>query len=382
MQPSRRRWLQALAAWSATPTVADAADAAPASSVQQGRVLAFPADHGAHLDARTEWWYATGWLGSEAAPTHGFQITFFRSRTGLAANNRSRFAARHLLFAHAAVTEIGTRRHAHDQRLQRWNGSATDGTASASAAGGAVHLAGWSMHDDGSGWRVRANLQATPARADTAVLPGSALALDLHLARSQPLLLQGSEGFSRKGPEPHQASHYYSEVQLQAGGRVTVGDTGAPSGSRGRAWMDHEWSDAYLPAGAVGWDWIGINLFDGSTLMAFVMRRADGSALWAGGSFRRPGASARPFGPEEVQFKAGTRWRSPATGASYPVLWQVTSPAGQHTVRALVDAQELDSRGSTGTVYWEGLSELLDGQGRRVGLGYLEMTGYAGALKL
>ena len=64
------------------------------------------------------------------------------------------------------------------------------------------------------------------------------------------------------------------------------------------------------------------------------------------------------------------------------MLWEVTSPAGRHTVRALVDAQELDSRGSTGTVYWEGLSELLDSQGRRIGLGYLEMTGYAGALKL
>ena len=93
-------------------------------------------------------------------------------------------------------------------------------------------------------------------------------------------------------------------------------------------------------------------------------------------------AQARSFGPEEVRFSAGTRWRSPATGARYPVLWQVQSPAGQHTVRALVDAQEMDNRSSTGTVYWEGLSELLDGQGRRIGLGYLEMTGYAGALKL
>jgi predicted secreted hydrolase len=382
MHPRRRRWLQALAAWSAAPTLGRAAEATRHGVVQEGRALAFPADHGAHLDARTEWWYATGWLGSEAAPTHGFQITFFRSRTGLAAHNPSRFAARQLLFAHAAVTEITTRRHAHDQRLQRWNGSLTDTTASASTTGGAVHLAGWSMHDDGSGWRVRTNLQATPAPADPAPLPGSTLALDLHLARSQPLLLQGRAGFSRKGPEAHHASHYYSEVQLQASGRVTVGDTTTAAGSRGRAWMDHEWSEAYLPAGAVGWDWIGINLFDGSALMAFVMRRADGSALWAGGSFRAPGAPARAFGAEEVRFMAGTRWRSPATGANYPVLWQVQSPAGQHTVRALVDAQELDSRSSTGTVYWEGLSELLDAQGRRIGLGYLEMTGYAAALKL
>ena len=37
---------------------------------------------------------------------------------------------------------------------------------------------------------------------------------------------------------------------------------------------------------------------------------------------------------------------------------------------------------STGTVYWEGLSELLDARGQRVGLGYLELTGYAGTLKM
>ena len=384
MHPARRLWLQALAAGSAAPMLARAAAPQAGSSVREGRVMDFPVDHGAHLGARTEWWYATGWLGTEAAPTHGFQITFFRSRTGLAAANPSRFAARHLLFAHAAITDLTTRRHAHDQRLQRWNGSAADGTANASTEGGAVQLAGWSMHDDGRGWRVRANLQPGPAPtgADSRPLPGSVLALDLHLARSQPLLLQGRAGFSRKGPEPEQASHYYSDVQLQAGGRITVGDGRSVAGSRGRAWMDHEWSDAYLPAPAVGWDWIGINLFDGSALMAFVMRRADGSALWVGGSWRTPGAAPRVFGPDEVRFDAGTRWRSPATGASYPVLWQLHSPAGRHTVRALMDAQELDSRASTGTVYWEGISELLDGQGRRVGLGYLEMTGYAGALKL
>ena len=40
--------------------------AAPASPVQRGRVLAFPRDHGAHPEARTEWWYATGWLQGDA----------------------------------------------------------------------------------------------------------------------------------------------------------------------------------------------------------------------------------------------------------------------------------------------------------------------------
>ena len=91
---------------------------------------------------------------------------------------------------------------------------------------------------------------------------------------------------------------------------------------------------------------------------------------------------ARVFGPDELFFEPLRFWTSPQTGARYPVEWRVLSPAGSHTVRSLLDAQELDARGSTGTVYWEGLSDLLDAQGQPVGRGYLEMTGYAQRLRL
>jgi predicted secreted hydrolase len=133
---------------------------------------------------------------------------------------------------------------------------------------------------------------------------------------------------------------------------------------------------------AVGWDWIGMNLDDGSALMAFQLRRADGSTLWAGGSHRRAGQPARIFAPDEVHFVPGRRWSSPATAARYPVQWRVDTPVGSFGVDALLDAQELDSRASTGTLYWEGLARLLDVQGRPVGLGYLELTGYGQPLRL
>jgi predicted secreted hydrolase len=332
---------------------------AATQAVRRGQALSFPRDHGAHLAARTEWWYATGWLGSENTPTQGFQLTFFRSRTGLAQDNPSRFAARHLLFAHAAATRLGAApQHWHDQRIVRWNGDANAALAHSAQDHGDVAIGPWRLADEGAHWRAQ-----VAARGFT---------LDLRLARSQPLLLQGNEGFSRKGPDEQEASHYYSEVQLAA-------QSGAQTG---RAWLDHEWSDEILHPQAVGWDWTGMNLFDGSALTAFVLRRQDGTVLWAGGSFRPTGTSTRPFGPEQVRMTPGRRWASPATGTAYPVEWTLDSPAGRHTVRALADAQELDSRGSTGAVYWEGLSELLDAQGRRIGLGYLEMTGYAAPLKL
>ena len=200
---------------------------------------------------------------------------------------------------------------------------------------------------------------------------------------TQPLLLQGDAGYSRKGPGAAQASHYYSQPQLAVTATLTPNGQGQPARPlRGTAWLDHEWSDSVLDRDAVGWDWIGINLADGSALTAFRLRRADGSALWAGGSWRTAGGAARALGPDEVRFTPQRVWASPATGGRYPVQWLVETPAGRWTVRVLLDAQELDSRGSTGTVYWEGLSELLDGGGARVGLGYLEMTGYVGRLML
>jgi len=348
----------------------------PLQPVQRGRALAFPRDHGAHPDARTEWWYATGWLGTEAAPTHGFQLTFFRSRTDLARDDPSRFAPRHLLFAHAALTDLGARRHHHAQRIARWSGDEAARPAFASTRDAAVAIGDWSFAREHERERERWRSN----------LPAGDFALALDLARTQPLLLQGDAGFSRKGPEERQASHYYSAPQLAATARITL--AGRRLQSSGRAWLDHEWSEELLHPDAVGWDWIGMNLFDGSALTAFALRRADGSALWTGGSWRdgaaaaAGSAAARSFEPGELRWTAGRRWRSPATRAEYPMQWQLATPAGRFEVRSLLDAQELDARGSSGAVYWEGLAELLDGRGQRVGLGYLEMTGYAARLRV
>jgi predicted secreted hydrolase len=372
-------------------------------TVRRGRSLQFPRDHGAHPGARTEWWYATGWIGTPEAPTLGFQLTFFRSRTGLAGALPGRFAPRQLLFAHAAVTDLAGRgRHLHAERIVRWNGDPTAEPDRARLDDADIGLGGqppWRLwRADGAAGEAGSNPSADPAALRgpaeagaapahwRAQLPAGGFALDLVLQRSQPLLLQGDQGFSRKGPDESQASHYYSEPQLQVGGRITLRDRDRPEQrldpGQGRAWLDQEWSEELLHPEAVGWDWIGMNLFDGSALTAFVLRRADGSTLWAGGSFRSPGAAARAFEPSDMRFVPGRRWQSPATQASYPVEWRVETPAGHFQVRTLLDAQELDSRASTGAIYWEGLCELLDAAGRRVGLGYLEMTGYAQPLRL
>jgi predicted secreted hydrolase len=334
------------------------------------RVLAFPRDHGSHPGLRTEWWYITGHARA-GAQDWGFQVTFFRSRVDAAQGIQSAFAAKQLLFAHAALTDLQGRRLHHDQRIAR----AGFGVAQASEADTAIRLQDWSL--------VRSDLPDGPGGRYTTRIQGEHFGLQLQFDATQPLLLQGREGLSRKGPESTQASYYYSQPQLAVSGAIVLdGKRLAVDPGSGRAWMDHEWSEALMHPEARGWDWIGMNLLDGSALTAFRLRRADRSALWAGGSFRVPGqAAARVFDAGEVTFTPEREWSSPHSGAKYPVQWRVQTPVGVFVVRSLLDDQELDSSGSTGAIYWEGLSELVR-DGRVVGKGYLEMTGYAKALKL
>lgn len=371
MNPSRRRLIGALALAACGRAAADG-DAPP----RPGRALVFPRDHGAHPARRIEWWYATGWLAAPgvvpataaAAQLSGFQLTFFRSRTGLGEALPGRLAPRQLLFAHAAVSDLRAGKHRHAQRIERWAGDEDRAAVHALRVDTALAIGDWTLRRDGP--RYLARLAA----------PAAGFALDLSLATTQPLLLQGDAGWSRKGPLPDQASCYYSQPQLAAAGKLRIDRNDRQLAGRG--WLDHEWSDELLAADAVGWDWIGINLFDGGALTAFRLRRADDGVVWAGGSWRAAGGAVRAFAPDQVRFEAGEVWTSPASGARYPVRWRMATPAGTFEVAALLDAQELDSRASTGAIYWEGLVELRDGAGQRIGLGYLEMTGRAAPLAL
>ncbi len=346
----------------------------------KARTLVFPRDFGSHPDTRTEWWYITGYASSGATGTagagarlFGFQITFFRSRVDGTQDMKSSFAAKQLLFAHAAITDVQGKKLWHDQRIGRSSGEQDIKGTAASEKDTDIRLRDWSLVRKGGEY--------------TTVVTGADFQLNLQFRETQPLILQGDKGLSRKGPQPQQASFYYSKPQLAVAGSLTVkGQTMTVEPSRGAAWLDHEWSNEVLPPGAVGWDWIGMNLFDGSALTAFRLRDKSGNTVWDGGSFRHPKMSPpdRPhvFSRGEVIFQASRGWKSPLTQASYPVEWLVRTPADYYIVKALVDNQELDSRSTTGAVYWEGLADLYDSSNRHVGRGYLEMTGYAKPLRM
>jgi predicted secreted hydrolase len=348
----------------------------PLAHAEQARLrtLIFPRDHGAHPEFGIEWWYATGWLqpqnASNGTPAFGFQLTFFRSRTGVAQQIESRFAARQLLFAHAALSDVAAKRLVHAERIARWNGDALAPRAAAAPSDTRMHIGAWHFARNANRYDARLGDD------------NAGFAFELALTPTQPLLLQGDQGLSRKGPHPDNASHYYSQVQLAVQGQLTTASRGRVP-VRGRAWLDHEWSGSLMPDSAVGWDWIGINLDDGGALTAFRLRDARGAAVWSGGSHRAADGALRVFANGEAVFEPLQTWTSAATRATYPVHWRLRCPAGEFEVQALFEAQELDGRGSTGSVYWEGLSSLKRTQdGARVGWGYLEMTGYAAPLKL
>jgi predicted secreted hydrolase len=325
------------------------------------QTLVFPRDRGAHPGFRTEWWYITGQaLAGERL--FGFQLTFFRSRIEATQGMASRFAAKQLLFAHAAITDVAGKKLHHDQRIAR---SGFD-VASASEADMALKLRDWSLQAQGNTYTAR--------------LPAADFGLDLQFTETQAVLLQGNNGLSRKGPDDRQASYYYSQPQLATRGTLQMG--GQPFQVTGTAWLDHEWSQELLHPSATGWDWIGMNLLDGSALTAFRLRDKDSGAVWDGGSFRSAAGELQVFSQGEVIFKPTRFWKSPLSQTNYPVEWVLRTPAGAYTVKAVIDNQELDSRQSTGSIYWEGLSDLIDRHGKRVGRGYLEMTGYAAPLRL
>ena len=339
---------------------AHGADREPAPVIypvaQPGRALGFPRDHGAHPDYRTEWWYVTGWVEHEGIE-RGFQITFFRSRPGVQEDNESAFAPKQLLFAHAAIADPQRGRLLHDQRAAREG----FGLAYARTATTDVAIDSWKLVRTGDGYHAN--------------IVSEDFIIDLRLTPTQPLLLQGHDGFSRKGRLPHQASYYYSLPQLRVDGSVRTGD--GTAAVKGTAWLDHEWSSEILPADAQGWDWVSVNLADGGALMAFRMRSVGGGTLWAGGSVRDRLGKLAVLGPEDVVFEPQRIWRSPRTGADYPVSMRLR--AGRHdlVIEPLMDDQELDSSASTGIVYWEGAVRARSG-GKTIGNGYLELTGYAG----
>jgi predicted secreted hydrolase len=322
----------------------------------------FPRDYFNHPDYKTEWWYYTGNLETADGRHFGFELTFFREGLTRPAAPEGDWSVDDLYLAHLALSDIGGQRFYHLQRMNR----AGPGIAGADAARQRIWNGNWQIE-----WRGdRQELQALSAD----------FSLHLSFISRKPPVIQGLNGISQKSEGPGHASHYISLTRLATNGTVEL--HGKVFAVQGTSWMDHEFFTNQLGAGQIGWDWISIQLSDDTELMLFRLRRRDGTedaysaGTWVDAQGRSTHLSAHDFSFEPQP----TTWKSPATGARYPVRWRISVPSRKIflEITTPLEGQEMANRAGTIPAYWEGAIDIsgTQGSGAVTGVGYLEMTGY------
>lgn len=343
-------------------TEALAADTAGYDRADRVRIIRFPDDHGAHPGYRTEWWYYTGNLASADDRRFGYQLTIFRTAlrpdtsdvpSSRLASADSLWSTRQLYMAHFALSDPTSGAFYSAERFSR--GSA--GLAGSQAAPYRVWLEDWSISGpDADSVRLT-------ARSDS-------IAIDLTLFRIKPVVFQGERGLDRKGPEPGNASYYYSMTRLATSGTVMIDEQQIEV--EGLSWMDHEWSTSALGEDHVGWDWFALQLDSGREITYYRLReREGGRSEFSGGALVDEAGGVVRLEADDVVLEPLDLWRSPRSGVEYPVDWHFGIP--EHGVdlhlEALLEAQEL----TESVTYWEGAVRI---DGSESGYGFVELTGY------
>jgi predicted secreted hydrolase len=332
------------------------------------RPFSFPEDHGPHPDFRTEWWYYTGNVASPTGRAFGYQLTFFRfALAPRAAPRASAWAATEVWMAHLAVTDVAGRRFTTRSRLAR----GALGLAGGRAEPFRVWLEDWSAEGLGGG--------ATPAMRLAAA--DDEVGIDLVVDSLKPPVLQGEGGLSVKGPDPGQASHYYSLTRLATRGTIRVGTERFDVA--GTSWMDREWSTSALGPEQVGWDWFALHLDGGRELMVYRLRRADGSADAASaGAIVAPDGSHRHLALADVSVDVTRWWTSPRGDARYPSGWRLAVPSEGLVLE--VQPRLADQEWLEPVRYWEGSVTARGRSGEHAirAEGYVELVGYGRARRL
>ena len=231
----------------------------------------------------------------------------------------------------------------------------------------------WTMAGTGGVDRLAAAF--APSEAAAAGVPGG-LGLDLALRATKPEAYHDTDGWIDFGPAG--GSYYYSRTAMDASGSVLL--DGRSLAVTGTAWFDHQWGD-FISVGGGGWDWFAVNLDDGTDLTISLVRDADGSYPLIYGTLVDAAGTTRHLDRAQLTVETGTTWTSPATGAVYPAAWTIAVPDEGLVIdlEPTVADQELDTRATTGVIYWEG-SQVVRAVRDGVALGgqaYVELTGYA-----
>jgi len=334
--------------------------------------LEFPKDHGAHPGYRTEWWYYTGNLVSESGDQYGFQLTFFRTQISPPGADKqwprppSAWRTNQVYLAHAAVSDIAGKQHLHAEDVSR----AALGMAGVDQSTQAtkVYLKSWSVQIEADSHLLKVD--------------GTDFSYALNFKPAKPPILHGESGYSLKGSTPERASCYYSFTRLVGQGSITIAGKTVPV--TGTAWMDHEFSTAPLEPGLKGWDWFSLQLSDQTEIMIFILRKQEGG--WhpaSSGTFIDRAGQARHLAASDFKVAVLDTWTSRQSKARYPSRWrmQIAPLSLDLTLTSNLPDQEMRTLGGTGVYYWEGSVSIKGLKADRAikGLGYVELTGYAGA---
>jgi predicted secreted hydrolase len=334
-----------------------------------GRKLLFPADHYAHPDFRTEWWYYTGHLQTESGVRYGYQVTFFRF--GIRDRQKPTQGPpplfRDLYMAHFALSDIAGKKFTFRERIQR----GMDEKAGAATERYRVWNEGWRVEGDRDQHVIHVRDRGIQLR--------------LTVKSMKPPVLHGRDGLSQKGEGEGRASYYYSLTRMHTEGELVIDER--KHKVRGLTWMDHEFGSNQLGQDQVGWDWFSIQLGDRTELMLYIIRRKDGTPdPYSSGTLVKADGTAKHLVLSDFHIQVLDRWKSPKSGATYPMKWKVVVPSEQMELDIAPEFpdQELLTSRSTRVTYWEGAASITGTVGQKpiAGNGYVEMTGYAGKLNI
>lgn len=332
----------------------------------------FPRDHFSHPDYQTEWWYYTGNLRDPDGHRFGFELTFFRQANLVNSSSGISpiWSNGQIYLAHLALSDIDGHEFYHTQRLNR-------------AGPG---LAGGSLQDSrywNGNWQVRW-LDLTSGHQKLEAV-SDRFRLQLDLTPEKPPVIHGRDGISQKGPLPGEASHYISFTRLRTKGDLHWKDKSYSL--TGLAWADHEFFTEPSDNTLIGWDWFAIQLNNNQELMLYrIRRKSDEKSSFSSGTFVDAKGQSHFLSASDFSLTPGEQWRSPDSGSSYPISWRISIPCLQLELSQRTDLknQELFNRNSITFPYWEG-AVTYGGQRQSQhvsGVGYLEMTGYAAAVRL
>jgi RND superfamily putative drug exporter len=326
--------------------------------------IQLPRDDGPHARL-TEWWYYTGHLQTGGGDRFGFEFVIFRAE-------RDAFPV--AWASHLALTDEASGRFHHDQRSEI--GSQVDRSTDA----------GFNLAVTGDGrpgvpmpeaipWRAAGSGGADLLSA-AGISGGDRFGIDLQLnGAGTPVALHDRDGWIDFGPAG--GSYYYSRTRMPASGTIEV--EGLRHDVTGHGWFDHQWGD--FVTGGGGWDWFAVNLNDGTDLTLWFVRAPDGTDALVYGTLVRPDGRVDHLAAAEFSVETTASWTSESSGATYPAGWLLEVPGESLEIQLTptVAAQELDTRASTGVVYWEGSQRVqAERDGKALGgEAYVELTGYA-----